>query len=283
MKKVLKGAAFLLAMGLMTATFTSCGEDEETEVNTDDTTTEVADLSGIKAVANADGTITVKGSLKANKKIKELALIPVNDDGSLDNDKTVNLFEKGGDQLKSKGEDGKEFTVAIPETNVEVKIYRLRVKVGTGNKGKDSVTIGRKFNLTIGTSANDEIGSYVSLSTAKVYTLGQLTDYVKGTQNATKITNEDAVKTIELVYKDGGNFESATEIGNTVVKGAITQKAAIYSGSKTVITSTGCIATYNFAENSSSNTAELTGVMIDSKTVEVDVTNADWTKTKGSK
>jgi hypothetical protein len=283
MKRIFRMAAFMLALGSMTAGFTACGDDDEEEINTEDTSTEVADLSGIKAVANADGTITVKGTLKANKKIKELALIPVNEDGTLDATKTVDLFSKGDDQFKSKGEDGKSFEAPIPETNVPVKIYRLRVKVGTGNKGKDSVTIGRQFNLTIGTSANDEIGSYVSLSTAKVYTLGQITDYVKGTQNATKITDEEAVKTIELVYKDGGVFNSATEIGNSVVKSAITQKAAIYSDSKTVITSTGCIATYNFQENSSSNTAELTGVMIDSKTVEVDVTNADWTKTTGSK
>lgn len=285
MKKVFKTAAFLLAMGLMTSTFTACGDDENENNDdlVDDNTTDVANLSGIKAVANADGTITVKGSIKANKKIKELVLIPVKEDGTLDDANKTDLFAKGDEQFKSKGEDGREFTAAIPETKVPVKIYRLRIKVGTGKKGQDSVTVGRKFNLTIGTSANDDLGSYVSLSEAKVYTLGQLTDYVKGTQNATKITDEAAVKTIELVYKDGGSFDSATEIGNKIVKAAITQKSAIYPDSKTVITSTGCIATYNFQENSSSNTAELTGVIIDSKTVEVDVTNADWSKTTGSK
>ena len=274
----------MLAAMFAATSFTSCGDDEATPANSDDNTTEVADLSGIKAVANADGTITIKGTLKANKKIKELVLLPCNPDGTLNSsaDK-IDLFSKGDEQLKSKGEDGKEFEAPIPETNVPVQIYRLRVKVGTGKKGQDSVTIGRKFELTIGTSKNTEIGSYVSLSTAKVYTLGQITDYVSGSQSATKITDAEAVKTIELVYKDGGKFESATEIGNTVVKNAITQKAAIYSGSKTVMTSTGCIATYSFDENSSSNTAQLTGIIIDSKTVEVDVSKADWTKTKGNK
>ncbi|MBO7142281.1 MAG: hypothetical protein J6V76_04145 [Bacteroidales bacterium] len=284
MKKIVKFSAFMLAAMFAATSFTSCGDDEATPANSDDNTTEVADLSGIKAVANADGTITIKGTLKANKKIKELVLLPCNPDGTLNSsaDK-IDLFSKGDEQLKSKGEDGKEFEAPIPETNVPVQIYRLRVKVGTGKKGQDSVTIGRKFELTIGTSKNTEIGSYVSLSTAKVYTLGQITDYVSGSQSATKITDAEAVKTIELVYKDGGKFESATEIGNTVVKNAITQKAAIYSGSKTVMTSTGCIATYSFDENSSSNTAQLTGIIIDSKTVEVDVSKADWTKTKGNK
>lgn len=284
MKKLAKFSAFMVAAMFAATSFTSCGDDEATPANSDDNTTEVADLSGIKAVANADGTITIKGTLKANKKIKELVLLPCNPDGTLNSsaDK-IDLFSKGDDQLKSKGEDGKEFEAPIPETNVPVQIYRLRVKVGTGKKGQDSVTIGRKFELTIGTSKNTEIGSYVSLSTAKVYTLGQITDFVSGSQSATKITDAEAVKTIELVYKDGGKFESATEIGNTVVKNAITQKAAIYSGSKTVMTSTGCIATYSFDENSSSNTAQLTGIIIDSKTVEVDVSKADWTKTKGNK
>lgn len=284
MKKLVKFSAFMVAAMFAATSFTSCGDDEATPTNSDDNTTEVADLSGIKAVANADGTITIKGTLKANKKIKELVLLPCNPDGTLNSsaDK-IDLFSKGDDQLKSKGEDGKEFEAPIPETKVPVQIYRLRVKVGTGKKGQDSVTIGRKFELTIGTSKNKTIGSYVSLSTAKVYTLGQITDYVEGTQSATKITDADAVKTIELVYKDGGKFESATEIGNSVVKNAISQKAAIYSSSKTVMTSTGCIATYSFNENSSDNTAELTGIIIDSKTVEVDVSGADWSKTKGSK
>lgn len=281
MKKVFKTAAFLLAMGLMTSTFTSCGEDDGTEDGP--AVDEVIETGNFKIKANANGTVTFVGDVASNAKIKTFQLQDANGAVKYDFLESNDVVKEKNKVIDENGKVTKEKVFNLKDINsgeLPVAIYKLVIKT---KAAKTDATIGREFNLTIGTSANDNIGSYVSLSTAKVYSLGQLTDYVKGSQSATKITDEEAVKTIELVYKDGGAFESATEIGNKVVKGAITQKAAIYSASKTVMTSTGCIATYNFQENSSSNTAELTGIIIDSQTIAVDVTNADWTKTKGSK
>ena len=281
MKKVFKTAAFLLAMGLMTSTFTSCGEDDGTEDGP--AVDEVIETGNFKIKANANGTVTFVGDVASNAKIKTFQLQDASGAVKYDFLESNDVVKEKNKVIDENGKVTKEKVFNLKDINsgeLPVAIYKLVIKT---KAAKTDATIGREFKLTIGTSKNDEIGSYVSLSTAKVYSLGQLTDYVKGSQNATKITDEAAVKTIELVYKDGGAFESATEIGNTVVKGAITQKAAIYSASKTVMTSTGCIATYNFQENSSSNTAELTGIIIDSQTITVDVTNADWTKTKGSK
>ena len=57
MKKVFKTAAFLLAMGLMTSTFTSCGEDDGNgdEVTPGEELASKVDFTGLTAIANAAG------------------------------------------------------------------------------------------------------------------------------------------------------------------------------------------------------------------------------------
>ena len=271
MKKYTKFAAYMMALSMAAFGFASCGDDEDDPVNVDDTSTEVADLTGIKAVGNSDGTITIKGTLKANKKIKELVLIPCNADGTINSSaETVDLFSKGDEQLKSKGEDGKSFEAPIPETNVPVQIYRLRIKVGTGNKGKDSVTIGRSYSFTVGNKDCTTKGSYVSLVNGQSY---MLSDISTGTNATDRVFDESKCKNIEIVYSSGQDITAAQNADNEKFA-AVSGHAKVYASSKTIMTNTGCIATYNFVENSGDNTAELSGIVIDSKTVEVE-TNVD--------
>ena len=97
----------MLALGSMTAGFTSCGEDDETD-DQGGTTTPTAEeqlkLNEIVATAQKDGKITIEGTIVANTKIKTFEL------QDLDGKQLVDLMDE---QSKSKSEDGKEFTLTL--------------------------------------------------------------------------------------------------------------------------------------------------------------------------
>ena len=73
MKKIFKMAAFMLALGSMTAGFTSCGDDEETE-GEEGAVAEELKFNDLTAKANPDGTITISGTIETNTKLREFCL-----------------------------------------------------------------------------------------------------------------------------------------------------------------------------------------------------------------
>ncbi|MBQ5454009.1 MAG: hypothetical protein IIT56_13625, partial [Bacteroidales bacterium] len=98
MKKVFKTAAFLLAMGLMTSTFTSCGEEDGTEDGP--TLEEKINFNGLNVVAQKNGQVLIDGKVTATAKIKSLVL-STDEDGK---NVVIDLL-KSGDQTKAKAID----------------------------------------------------------------------------------------------------------------------------------------------------------------------------------
>jgi len=266
MKKVFKTAAFLLAMGLMTSTFTSCGEDENDETGTEDgSVEEQMKFNNLTAIANPDGTITIGGSITTNTKLKEFCLY--NEDG-----KTVayNFLEKNkavkekNEVLDENGKASKEkqFTLNIESATVPVAIYKLAIKT-KGSKTQDE-TIGKTYTFTCGAGKNSSLGSYISFVQGKSFSSGEVK------------TMTD--KVIDLVCQDDGTFQvpSASNnkydcFGKAVVYNAEGKKVTS-ANAGTIITESGCIATYKAeAAGSSSVDFNISGVVITSEgTLKID-------------
>lgn len=168
MKRIFKMAAFMLALGALTAGFTACGDDNDKNEQTggEGAVAEEMKFNDLKATANADGSITIGGSITTNTKLKEFCLY--NEDGSV-----AYNFLKDNDQIKEKNEvladDGtsskeKQFTLPVASKKLPVAIYKLTIK--TRKNAAVAETIGAKFTVTIGSSKNTTIGSYLCLAEA---------------------------------------------------------------------------------------------------------------------
>lgn len=238
MKKIFRMAAFMLALGSMTAGFTSCGDDDEN--NGTVTAEEQLKLNEIVATAQKDGKITIEGTIVANTKIKTFEL------QDLDGKQIVDLMDE---QSKSKGEDGKEFTLTLKSTSVPVQKMYLVIKTRGNKEIKEA--IGADYSFELGYGANSTLGSYVSMVNQKSYTQ----DEVEG--------DSEISKNVEFVLGDN-DLKPASQAKNAL-SGKVTNyaKSAIYEG--TIITSTGCIATYALAANSDGKNGTLSGVVINSK------------------
>lgn len=174
MKKVFKTAAFLLAMGLMTSTFTSCGEDDENDeekiAQEDAELAELVNFDGLKAYAQATGKIKIEGVITSDKKLKEFEVIDANDNvvATL-GEKDATTKEK---EVDENGKKVKRYTMTVTSTEIPVQILKFRIKAGVKSP-KTSAAIGETLKVTIGAGANAQIGSYLSLAENKVYKMAE--------------------------------------------------------------------------------------------------------------
>ena len=260
MKKSLLAVAALVC-GLA---FTSC-ETEEGEMS------DVLDFTNLKAkaIAAEGGSIELSGSIKANTKIQVFGLYQLNDKDKLK--PAINLLDKMS-QLKELGEDGKEFTVDIVPTQIKVADaanYTLYAK--TKKEKAKSCDLGRVYtDLPIG-NANSKLGSYVSFSKGEVYTKGELVD--GNITDGYTIKDAEKIAAVEAIVDEDGNFVAASkakipQIAENCGKSFI-EKGVVITESKT-------IATYTVDEFNASGDSNVSGVAIDSKNIEIDVTGYEF-------
>ena len=261
MKKIFRMAAFMLALGSMTAGFTSCGEDDETE-----DIAEVIETSALKIKANTNGTITFVGDVSSNAKIKTFQL--VDQSGSV-----VYDFVASNDQVKEKlkdiAEDGtvtkeKVFSLKdITSDSIAVDLYTLNIKT---KKASTSVSLGEVLEYTIGTKESST-ASYLSVINNKSYNM-----------DAAKAA--DVVGTIEVIAEGSTSVEGVKR-ASEAINGDINSKCgkvalfdkdgkAVASGAITaggvIITESGCICKIQEigATDASSYDAKFKGITIKS-------------------
>ena len=266
MKKLAKFSAFMVAAMFAATSFTSCGTDDVVDdlISLD----EQIDFSDLVAVAKPDGKIEISGKVTANTKIKTLEL-------QTPTGQTIVDLKKEGDQSKAKaideaGEKNTIFTLDIPTTPVAVQ--RMILVGKTKGDKKATAEIGENYTFTCGAGSKSSLGSYVSFVNNRNYTSTE----VKG-------LNE---KVIDLVCLDNKTFQvpsaANNQYPNAFGKSAVfdaSGNAVNAAASGTIITSTGCIATFS-ATGSSSNEYDLTieGVVIDSKIFKIDASGVNLHK-----
>ena len=251
----------MLALGSMTAGFTSCGEDDETE-----DIAEVIETSALKIKANTNGTITFVGDVSSNAKIKTFQL--VDQSGSV-----VYDFVASNDQVKEKlkdiAEDGtvtkeKVFSLKdITSDSIAVDLYTLNIKT---KKASTSVSLGEVLEYTIGTKESST-ASYLSVINNKSYNM-----------DAAKAA--DVVGTIEVIAEGSTSVEGVKR-ASEAINGDINSKCgkvalfdkdgkAVASGAITaggvIITESGCICKIQEigATDASSYDAKFKGITIKS-------------------
>jgi len=259
MKKIFRMAAFMLALGSMTAGFTSCGEDDETE-----DIAEVIETSALKIKANTDGTITFVGDVSSNAKIKTFQLVD-------QSGKVVYDFVASNDQVKEKlkdiAEDGtvtkeKVFSLKdITSDKIAVDLYTLNIKT---KKASTSVPLGEVLEYTIGTGESST-ASYLSVINNKSYNM-----------DAAKAA--DVVGTIEVIAEGSTSVEGvkraseaiSPDINKSCGKVALFDKdgKAVASGAISaggvIITESGCICKIKEigSTDASSYDAKFSGITI---------------------
>lgn len=272
MKKIFRMAAFMLALGSMTAGFTSCGEDDET-TGEEGAVAEQMKFNDLTAKANPDGTITISGTIETNTKLKEFCLYK--EDGT-----TVAYdFLKENEQVKQKNETlddngkavkEKSFKLEIASATVPVAIYKLSIK--TKKNATVSETIGKTYEFTCGAGDKSSLGSYVSFTRM---------DNIKVAE--VKELNE---KIVDLVCLADKTFQvpsaAANQYPNAFGTSAVfdaTGKSVDAAAAGTVITSTGCIATFSTTTGASEYDLTISGVVIKTtETLKIDVTGVNLHK-----
>jgi len=262
MKKIFKMAAFMLALGSMTAGFTSCGEDDENGTGTVDgpEIDEVIDATNFKIKANVDGTITFYGDVAANAKIKTFQLTDASG-------KVVYDFLESNEQVKEKNkvydEDGKatkekKFNLKdIESDKIPVDLYTLSIKT---RKAKAEAALGEVLDYTIGASKSDA-GSYLSIVENK-----QMTMDVAKTKAAEVIAESSSDGYSVVALKPASKAKNADAA-------AMAGKVALFQGGAAaetvkeggvIITKSGCICKINSFENTSTGDATVKAVTIKS-------------------
>ncbi len=288
MKKIFRMAAFMLALGSMTAGFTSCGDDTETNDGTgtqDDGTNvdEVIDATNFKIKANANGTITFIGDVSSNAKIKQFQLLDAS--GAVKYD-----FLESNEQVKEKNkvydEDGKatkekKFVLTnITSDNIPVDLYTLVIKTKNTKKPVNA-QLGEVIEYTIGTGSSTT-ASYLSVINNKSYNMdaakaadvvGTIEVIAEGADNVEGVKRASEARSADI-NKNCGKVALFDKDGKEVSAGAITAGGVI-------ITQSGCICKIKEigATDASSHDAKFSGITI--KTVEgltVDVTGYTFSK-----
>ena len=243
MKKVLKGAAFLLAMGLMTATFTSCDDENEDGDGTGTgSVDEVLKSNGIVARAQTSGKVIIDGSITSNKKIKWFGL-------SSTESKECDIANWSDDaQEKTKdSEDGKSFTLTLSGKEVSMSAFPCFLTIKTDGK-KLYEKVGEDFSIEMGDANNLTKGSYASLKEegGKVYLLSDFYD-----QTTKKLTNVDVFKKLDVFVNLDGELRPISEAKFYANVTADEKKDAVKSfiGDNTIISSNDVIARINDKES----------------------------------
>ncbi len=268
MKKIFRMAAFMLALGSMTAGFTSCGEDDGTDNGGDEgpAVDEVIDVANFKIKANTDGTITFIGDVASNAKIKTFQLTDAAGNVVYD-------FLESNEQVKEKNkvidENGKVTKekvfnlTGINSDNIPVDLYTLTIKT---RKANTEAKLGEVLEYTIGTGKSTT-ASYLSVVNNKSYNM----DAAKAAE---------VVGTIEVIAEGSTSVEGvkrASEARNTDInskcgKVALFDKSgkAVSSGAVgeggVIITQSGCICKIQEigATDASSYDAKFKGITIKS-------------------
>jgi hypothetical protein len=267
MKKIFRTVAFVLALGSMSAGFTSCGDDDTTDAIEDLVSVdEVIDVANLKIKANADGTITFVGDVSSNAKIKTFQLI--DQSGNVEYD-----FVASNDQVKEKlkeiADDGtvtkeKVFSLKnIESSKIPVDLYTLVIKT---KKADTKKALGEVLEYTIGTGKSTT-ASYLSVINNKSYKQSDAeTDEVVGTIEviAEGSTSVEGVKRASeakssIINSKCGKVALFDADGKAVESGAITAGGVI-------ITKSGCICKIKEigATDATSYDAKFSGITIKS-------------------
>lgn len=256
-------AACLMTSALVATSLTSCEDDEEDILVDLTDIQEKVDFTNLKVVGNADGTITVSGTLITNTKLKTFEFVPTN------GGKKIDLLADVTENNRTE-DDHSTWTCQIPEKNIPVDLYTLSVRCRMGTT-KD-VQIGSSLKFDAGAGYNSTKGSYLSLCKETSYTLKELE------ADTTLIPN------VEVILNSNNELAAATTAKNSTIKDKAGKAEISYSNdansndakTKGVIrTSTGCIANVTVTYSQDGTEAEISGVMIKSNdlfTVETGVT-----------
>ncbi len=271
MKKFFRTAAFLLAFGAMATTFTAC--DPEEDNGTPNVLNEYVKCDGLTAKANvADGgSITISGNIKANAKVTAFGLYKLND-----KDKLKPEVDMMDDQLKSKGEDGKEFTVAIKETTVKISDavnYTLYCKT-RGDKNFSADLAKEYKELPCGGKASS-FGSYVSVTKGQVYSMGDL--FVKNASGEYELVEGAPIADVEAIVQDGQLVPPSKCTG--VLKNFLDKCSKSYVENGVIVTENGTIGTAKFeVVNEKQEDYKVSGAAITSDNFKIDVDGYTFSK-----
>lgn len=258
MRKFFMMAACLMTSALVATSLTSCEDDEEDILGDLTDIQEKVDFTNLKVVGNADGTITVSGSLTTNTKLKTFEFVPTN------GGKKIDLLADVTENNRTE-DDHSTWTCKIPEKKIPVDLYTLSVRCRMGTP-KD-VQIGSSLKFDAGAGSNSTKGSYLSLCKEKSYTLADLT------------ADNTLIPNVEVILNSNNELAAATTAKNSTIKDKAGKAEISYSKdakTKGVIrTSTGCIANVTVTYSQDGTEAQISGVMIKSNdlfTVETGVT-----------
>ncbi|MDD6002481.1 MAG: hypothetical protein PUC50_09880 [Bacteroidales bacterium] len=266
MKKIVKFSAFMLAAMVAVASISSCGEEDIITPSNDSLLASKVNFDGLKAIAQSTGKIKIEGVITSDKKLKEFEVLDEND----------NVIATLGDKhttFKEKDENGKKvFTMTVTSDPIDVQILKFRIKAGV-KKPMTSSTIGAKFSVTIGSSGNKEVGSYLCLSEAAEGNNGGVYMQKAAQSNPSKIdviakSSEDSYDVLGIQRATKAKASGiSTNAGKTALFDGNGNKIedGSYVTSGTIITdgpADACIAKVTVTPNSSNSTAEVKGIVI---------------------
>lgn len=264
MKKVFYAAAISAAM-LSTCftmtTLTSCSDEDDSS-----TIDEFVNFTACTVKANAAGDkVTISGTLSANSKFKNLQILKA------DGTEYANLLD-ADTQLKEKGDDGKTFTITLPETTVSVAdASNLTLYCKLRGETEKSLKLGETFTFTIGIPECTTVGSYVSFINNSVY---MMTDCTTGS-SADGYTITEKGKKVECIAQNYTLIPASKSTG--AFKGLAQCQAYVNGG--VIATSTGCVISSTITQNPASQTFTLNGTKVGGNDI-IKVDNSAMTLTK---
>lgn len=279
MKRIFKMAAFMLALGALTAGFTACGDDDKKDESGNVVTPdvdEVIDATNFKIKANANGTVTFVGDVASNAKIKTFQLLY--SDGSVAYD-----FLESNEQVKEKNkvidENGKVtkekvFNVTgINSGEINVDVFTLTIKT---KKAKTEAKLGEILDYKIGASKSST-GSYLSIVNNEAFTM----EDAKSAKQAEVIAvSSDDGYTVEGLKR--ASKAASAEVTANAGKVALFQNGAAAEQIKAggvIITESGCICKINSLDSDASGDATVKAVTIKSVSgLTVDVSGYTFSK-----
>lgn len=270
MKRIFRTVAFALALGAMSASFVAC---EEEEGNNQPNLNEYVKCEGLTAKADvADGgSITISGSIKANTKVTAFGLYKLDD-----KDKLKPEVDMMDEQLKEKGEDGKEFTLAIKETKVKIADavnYTLYCKT-RGDKNF-SADLAKKYDDLECGGSDSEFGSYVSVTKGKVYSMKDL--FVKDASGKYELKEGAPIADVEAIVQDGQLVPPSKCTG--VLKEFLDKCSKSYVENGVIVTENGTIGTAKFeVVNEAQEDYKVSGAAITSENFKIDVEGYTFSK-----
>lgn len=274
MKKIFKMAAFMLALGAMTAGFSACGDENEN--GTEPEVDEVIDATNFKIKANANGTVTFIGDVASNAKIKTFQLLY--SDGSVAYDFLASnkQVKEKNDVIDENGKVTKEKVFNLTGINsgdINVDLFTLTIKT---KKAKTEASLGQILDYKIGASKSST-GSYLSIVNNEAFTM----EDAKSAKHAEVIAvSSDDGYTVEGLKR--ASKAASAEVAANAGKVALFQNGAAAEQIKAggvIITESGCICKINSLDSDASGDATVKAVTIKSVSgLTVDVSGYTFSK-----